>query len=80
MLVTNAGYDPGEVLAQLGERGATGVFDVCSGRISGLADTAIWDITSTQRQIVRAAVSSAALALTVDVLVYHKNPERVEQP
>lgn len=80
VLLTNAGYDPGEAMAQIDHRGAVYGFDVRTGQVTDMAAAGICDITSTQKEAARSAVTSAALALTVDVLVYHKNPEQVFQP
>jgi chaperonin GroEL len=80
VLLANAGYDPGEVMARIDHRGAQYGFDVRTGQVADMAEIGICDITSTQKDAVRSAVSSAGLALTVDVLVYHKHPEQVFQP
>jgi chaperonin GroEL (HSP60 family) len=39
-----------------------------------VAQAGIFDAANVQREAVRSAVGGAALALTVDVLVHHKEP------
>ena len=45
-----------------------------------MAQAGIWDLAAVVRAAVRGAVTSAALALTTDVLVHHKKPQQVMQP
>ncbi len=79
-LLENAGYDPGEVLAQLsvcaGDRG----FDVMKGEIVDMAQAGIVDVAQVQAEALRRAVASAALALTIEVLVLHRDPETMTEP
>jgi chaperonin GroEL (HSP60 family) len=39
-----------------------------------MTEAGIFDVASVQRDAVRTAISSAALALTVDVVVHRKKP------
>ena len=82
-IVANAGYDAYEVMAQIklagpfdGAQDRPGYgFDVTSGQIVDMMQAGIWDAAIVQKSAVYAAISSAAQALTIDVLVH-----RQEQP
>ncbi|GIK43016.1 MAG: 60 kDa chaperonin 1 [Chloroflexota bacterium] len=71
-LVSNAGYDPGEVMAQINLAGPGYGFDVVAGRVVEMRQAGICDAAMVQKTAVYTAISSAALALTIDVLV-HRN-------
>ncbi|MEE8390218.1 MAG: chaperonin GroEL [Anaerolineae bacterium] len=75
-ILTNAGHDASEVMAEIKHAGAGRGFDVRSGQIVDVAEAGIFDVASVQRAAVRSAVAGAALALTVDVLVHHKAPRQ----
>ena len=79
-LLENAGYDPSEALAQLAGRDARCGYDVIKGEIVDMAQAGIVDVTQVQVEAVARAVSSAALALTIDVLVLHRDPETMTEP
>jgi chaperonin GroEL len=76
-IVANAGYDASDVLAEIKlAGGGTGYgFDVTSGRVVDMLEVGIWDPAIVQKSAVYAAISSAALALTIDILIH-----RPEQP
>ncbi|MCL4302391.1 MAG: chaperonin GroEL [Anaerolineae bacterium] len=71
-LVSNAGYDPSEVMAQINLAGPGYGFDVVAGRVVEMRQAGICDAAVVQKTAVYNAISSAALALTIDVLV-HRN-------
>lgn len=71
-LVGNAGYDPSEVMAQINLAGPGYGFDVVAGRVVEMRQAGICDAAVVQKMVVYNAISSAALALTIDVLV-HRN-------
>jgi len=73
----NAGYDDSEVLAQIKLAGPGYGFDVVSGQVANLAQEGIFDVATVQKAAVNGAVTTAAMALTIDVLVHHKEPEEV---
>jgi len=73
-ILTNAGYDASEVMAELKRAGAGQGFDVRSGQIVDMAKAGIFDAASVQKAAVHSAVASAALALTIEVLVHRKIP------
>ena len=79
-LLENAGYDPSEVLAQLAHCDANSGFDVMKGAIADVATAGILDVAQVQIEALERAVSSAALALTIDVLVLHREPETMTEP
>ncbi|PLS82668.1 MAG: hypothetical protein CYG59_03405 [Chloroflexi bacterium] len=75
-IAANSGYDGGTVLGQV-ERAEQGCgFDARSGGIVDMAQAGILDVAAAQKAAIRCAVSGAATALTVDVLVHKKNPEQ----
>lgn len=76
----NAGYDPSEVLAKLSCEDCTQGFDVLTNSMVNMVDAGILDCAAVQKMAVRNAISTAALALTIDVLVHHRKPEIVGQP
>ena len=76
-IVANAGYDPYEVMGQITRAGTGFGFDVISGQVVNLAQAGIYDAATVQKAAIYAAINSAALALTIDVLVHHKKPEQV---
>jgi chaperonin GroEL len=70
----NAGYEPSQVMAQLNHTGGESTFDVLSGEVVGMEEAGIYDVAAVQKAAFYSAVSTATLALTVDVLVHHKKP------
>ncbi|MCY4465695.1 MAG: hypothetical protein OXE46_09180 [Chloroflexi bacterium] len=79
-LLRNAGYDPSEILAQLPDCDKGTGFDVMRGRFVDMAATGIVDVAQVQVEAMQRAVMSAALALTIDVLVLHREPETMTEP
>ena len=79
-LLANAGYEPSEVLAQLAGCADGHGFDAITGGIVDMAAAGIVDVAQVQVEALRRAVSSAALALTIDVLVLHRQPETMTEP
>jgi chaperonin GroEL len=71
-IIANAGYDPGDILAEIkhGEHGCG--FDVRTGEVTGMVQAGILDLAAVLRDAVRTAVDGAGLALTVDVLVHRR--------
>ena len=74
-IVSNAGYDASEAMAEVKLAGARHGFDVTSGQILDMRDAGIYDTATVQKMAIFTAIASAGLALTIDVLVHHK-----EQP
>lgn len=77
-LLENAGHLPDTILEQL--RGGEEVFDVRRGEVVGLAGAGIWDATAVLQTATSTAVAGAALALTTDVIIHKRKPERSAQP
>ena len=71
-LLVNAGYDDNEVLPEIRKAGPGYGYDLLKGQIVNMADAKIYDITKVVMTALQSAISGAALALTVDVLVHHK--------
>ncbi len=59
-------------MAEIEQAGPGYGCDVRSGTIIDMSGAGIFDALSTQQAAAHSAISSAALALTVDVLVHHK--------
>lgn len=73
-LLANAGYEPSSILGDIFRNGDGCGFDLQTGQIANMTEAGIFDVASVQRDAVRTAISSAALALTVDVVVHRKKP------
>jgi chaperonin GroEL len=74
-IASNAGYDASDVLAEIRLAGPKHGFDVLQGKVVDTAESGIYDATAVQKAAVYVAISSAAQALTIDVLIHRK-----EQP
>jgi chaperonin GroEL len=70
-IAANAGYDPGEAIAQVTLAGPGYGWDVNTGRAVDAAQAGILDVAAAQKAAVQSAIAGAALALTTDVLVHH---------
>jgi chaperonin GroEL len=79
-ILTNAGQDASEVLAQIRLAGPGHGLDVRSSQVVDMAQAGIWDAAAVLQEAVHSAVVSAALAVTTDVLVHHKKPAEAMQP
>lgn len=79
-LLSNAGYDASEVLAEIRLASGGHGFDVRSGQIVDVAQAGIWDVAAVLKAAVRNAIGSAALALTTDVLVHRREPKQALKP
>jgi len=73
-LLANAGYDVGDILAQIDRAGPGYGYDLWRGQVVDMLQAGIVDSAAVARAVVYAAVCSAALALTTDVLVHRRNP------
>jgi chaperonin GroEL len=73
-LVANAGYDPSVAMARIAQARPGCGFDVRSGQVVDLAEAGIYDPAAAQKTAVQAAINSAALALTTDVVIHHLRP------
>jgi chaperonin GroEL len=77
-LLTNAGYDPAAYIGQIDGTG-TGV-DVQTGRVVEMLEAGIVDPAEIVQSAVQVALSGAAQALTIDVLVHHRKREESLEP
>jgi chaperonin GroEL len=78
-IVSNAGFDASEIMAEVRQVGPGRGFDVMRERVVDVLQAGIYDIAVVHKAAVYSAISSAALALTVDVLV-HRRPDLEEHP
>ena len=79
VICQNAGYDEAAVArARLAGQGCG--LDVRTGELVPVMEAGIFDVAPAIKGAVQHAVHSAALALTVDVLVHHKNPTVTYDP
>jgi len=76
----NAGYDPGEVMAQLSERRADTGFDVVTRRVVNLCEAGILDSVIVLKTSLRNAITTAAMTLTIDSLIHLARPEMIGNP
>jgi chaperonin GroEL len=79
-ILLNAGYRPSEYIGKINQAGPGFGLDVRSGKIVDMAAAGVIDSAGVLTHAVHAAISSAALALTVDVLVHKKRPEMSLEP
>ncbi len=71
-ILSNAGLEPQDWLARLNLAGSGHGADVRSGRMVNMAEAGILDSTEVVKSALHSAVSTAALALTVDVFVHRR--------
>jgi chaperonin GroEL len=76
-IATNAGYDAAAVLGQVNRAPGGHGFDARSGQVVCMASAGLYDVADALKIALSTAVSGAATALTVDVLVHKRNPEAV---
>ena len=75
----NAGYDS-SMFAEIQLAGPGQGLDARTGEIADMLDAGIFDVASVVKSAIRSAVTSAGLALTIDVLVHHKTPQTTYTP
>ena len=69
-LLENAGQEPGAVMGQIQSAGAGYGYDVVEEKIVDVHEAGILDVASVVKAAVRSAVSTAAMALTTDVVIH----------
>lgn len=79
-LLANAGLNAGRLLSDIEAAGPGYGCDVRSGSVVNMMEAGILDSAAVQLAALRGAVGSAALALTVDVLVHRRRPVRAQEP
>jgi len=80
VIIENAGYNPDEIMAEIRLAGRGKGFDVRSATVTDMLDAGILDSVAVQKAAVLGAVKTAALALTIDVLVHRKKPPESVNP
>jgi chaperonin GroEL len=71
----NAGFEATSILADIRRAGAPFGFDVLSGSIVDMPQAGIVDSAQTLKRVVHSSIASAALALTIDVIVHTRKSE-----
>jgi chaperonin GroEL len=79
-MLENVGLEPAQILAQLNKTNEDIGFDIQQNKIVNMLAAGVLDVATVQKTALRYAVKSAALALTVEVVVHKKNPQRVIAP
>ncbi len=79
-LTQNAGLNPAVHLAALTEMGPEYGLDLRQGEVVDMVQAGIFDSAAALKAAVRGAVHSAALALTIDVIVHRANPPTETNP
>ncbi len=79
-ILSNAGHEPEPIMATLDRSDSNCGFDARTGEFADVVDVGIFDSAEVLIEAVTRAISSAALALTIDVFVHHKKPEVAVNP
>ena len=79
-LLMNGGYSPGPILHDIIQAGAGCGFDLRTEKIVDMFESGVIDSAEVIRTATHEAIASAALALTIDVLVHHRKPETSMDP
>ena len=77
-IAANAGYDACEVMSDLRLAGPGHGLDVVRDEIVSIEESKLFDPAGVVKAALFGAVKTAALALTVDVIVHHAQPERAQ--
>ena len=75
----NAGYDGAKIAELEGAPAGFGI-DVRRGDVCDMRGAGILDVASVLKAALRNAVTSASLALTIDVLLHHETPQETYTP
>ena len=75
----NAGFDSAKLAELHGKPTGYGI-DVRNGAVVDVLEAGIIDVASVLEAALRSAVTSAALALTIDVLLHHETPTKTYTP
>ena len=79
-IVSNAGHDASDMMAEVRLAGPGYGFDATQGQVVDMMKAGIYDATAVLKAVVFGALSTSAMALTVDVLVHHGEPEQAPLP
>ena len=80
VIVQNAGGKPDIVLEKVKERAAGHGYDGRTGQIVDMREAGILESVAVLRKALEIAVSGAAMALTTDVIVHHRDPKISIEP
>jgi chaperonin GroEL len=73
-IIENAGYDASKIMAEIEPANSKYGFDITLGRVVDMMDMGIWDAAEVVELALYGAIKTAAMALTIDVMVH--NPEK----
>lgn len=79
-LLENCGFDAPPILARMRERGSGTGFDAVNGRLGDMHEMGIVDPATVIATVARTAIRSAALALTIDVVVHTNATDASVEP
>ena len=80
VIAENAGFEGGAVAAELLRLDEPHCFDARNGKLLPVDEAGIYDVTSALKCALRAAVSVAGQALTIDAVVHQRNPDMTYEP
>ena len=75
VILHNAGHDVSRTMGEIERAGVGYGFDVYSGQVVDMTAAGIVDSAGVAHAALHSAIASAALALTVDVLVHTRLPD-----
>jgi chaperonin GroEL len=75
VLACNAGYEAGYVLSKLEARQFKQAFDMTQGQLVDFKKGYLFDSAETVKQVISLTIRAVSLALTIDVLLQHDQPE-----
>jgi chaperonin GroEL len=79
-ILTNAGYDPDVELSRIEEAGLGYSLDIRQGAVADMTHAGIFDSAGVLLEAVRGAIATAALGITVDVMVHKKRQKIANRP
>ena len=79
-MLSSAGLEPAEIFAQLQNVDEGVGYDIRTNEVVNMYEAGVLDVATVQKAALRYAVKSVALVLTVEAVVYKKNPEQVVAP
>lgn len=74
VMLTNAGLNSSEIMLKINMAGTGYGFDILGNNLANMNACGLYDASSVVRSALSSAIHSAALALTVDVIVHRKFP------
>ncbi|NLE44092.1 MAG: chaperonin GroEL [Chloroflexi bacterium] len=80
VIIENAGFNPDETMAEVRLAGPGHGFDVRKAQVVNMREAGIFDSVAVTKAALHGAIQTAALALTVDVLIHRKKPPESMNP